>query len=166
MSPMTMSEKEVFLAAFEREAQTTLRVLKGYPAAGSELRPAEKLRTARELAWMMVMNQMVLEPILDGTLQPGMLPEAPGTMAAVIESFEKAHRDLVAKLKATPEDRWNESLPMPVGPKQVADVRKGDALWMMHYDSIHHRGQFTVYTRMAGAKLGSIYGPTADEPWW
>lgn len=166
MSPQTMTEKDMFLAAFEREAQTTLRVLKGYPAAKSELRPTEKLKTARELAWMMVLNQMVLEPILDGTLQPGMLPDAPGTMDAVIAAFEKAHRDVTAKLEASRDEQWNQTLPMPIGPKQIADTRKGDALWMMHCDSIHHRGQFSVYTRMAGAKLGSIYGPTADEPWW
>jgi uncharacterized damage-inducible protein DinB len=29
----------------------------------------------------------------------------------------------------------------------------------------HHRGQFSVYLRMVGAKVPSIYGPTADETW-
>jgi uncharacterized damage-inducible protein DinB len=32
-------------------------------------------------------------------------------------------------------------------------------------DIVHHRGQFSVYLRMAGGKVPSIYGPTADEPW-
>ena len=27
------------------------------------------------------------------------------------------------------------------------------------------RGQFSVYLRMAGGKVPSIYGPSADEPW-
>jgi uncharacterized damage-inducible protein DinB len=39
-----------------------------------------------------------------------------------------------------------------------------DALWLELFDHIHHRGQFSVYVRLAGAKLPSIYGPTADEP--
>ena len=30
---------------------------------------------------------------------------------------------------------------------------------------IHHRGQFSVYLRMAGGKVPSIYGPSADEKW-
>ncbi len=32
-------------------------------------------------------------------------------------------------------------------------------------DMGHHRGQFSVYLRMAGGKVPSIYGSTADEPW-
>jgi uncharacterized damage-inducible protein DinB len=28
----------------------------------------------------------------------------------------------------------------------------------------HHRGQLTTYIRIAGEKVPSIYGPTADDP--
>ena len=38
-------------------------------------------------------------------------------------------------------------------------------LWLMLNDSIHHRGQLSVYERMAGGLVPSIYGPSADEPW-
>ena len=27
----------------------------------------------------------------------------------------------------------------------------------------HHRGQLTVYLRLLGAKVPSVYGPTADD---
>jgi len=27
----------------------------------------------------------------------------------------------------------------------------------------HHRGQLTVYLRLSGAQVPSIYGPTADD---
>ena len=40
-----------------------------------------------------------------------------------------------------------------------------DVLWFMLTDSIHHRGQLSVYVRMAGGRVPSIYGPSADEPW-
>jgi uncharacterized damage-inducible protein DinB len=30
----------------------------------------------------------------------------------------------------------------------------------------HHRGQLTVYLRLNDAKVPSIYGPSADEPWF
>ncbi len=43
----------------------------------------------------------------------------------------------------------------------VADgVVKGKVM-----DSVHHRGQFSVYLRLVGAKVPSIYGPSGDEPW-
>jgi uncharacterized damage-inducible protein DinB len=28
---------------------------------------------------------------------------------------------------------------------------------------VHHRGQLTVYLRMAGGKVPGLYGPSADE---
>jgi len=28
---------------------------------------------------------------------------------------------------------------------------------------VHHRGQMTVYLRMLGVKIPSIYGPSGDE---
>ena len=37
-------------------------------------------------------------------------------------------------------------------------------MFTMMLDHIHHRGQFTIYSRMAGAKVPQIYGPSADEP--
>jgi uncharacterized damage-inducible protein DinB len=33
----------------------------------------------------------------------------------------------------------------------------------MLHDQIHHRGQLTVYVRMAGGMVPSIYGPSADD---
>jgi uncharacterized damage-inducible protein DinB len=36
----------------------------------------------------------------------------------------------------------------------------------MLYDTIHHRGQLSVYMRLAGARVPSIYGPSGDEPWF
>ena len=34
---------------------------------------------------------------------------------------------------------------------------------MMLLDQVHHRGQLSVYVRMAGGKVPSIYGPLADD---
>jgi uncharacterized damage-inducible protein DinB len=47
----------------------------------------------------------------------------------------------------------------------VAAAETIQVAWMILSDQIHHRGQFSVYLRMAGGKVPSIYGPTADEPW-
>ena len=71
MTEKTMTERDLYLAAFEREYQTTLKVLRAYPREKSELKPADKLKAARELAWMLVLNQMVVVPTLSGKLVPG-----------------------------------------------------------------------------------------------
>jgi uncharacterized damage-inducible protein DinB len=47
----------------------------------------------------------------------------------------------------------------------MGDIPVYAFLWAMLADQIHHRGQLSVYLRMAGGKVPSIYGPSADEPW-
>jgi uncharacterized damage-inducible protein DinB len=51
------------------------------------------------------------------------------------------------------------------GPKTLVDYSRLQFAWFLLSDQIHHRGQLSVYLRMADAKVPSIYGPTADEPW-
>jgi len=165
MAQKTMTEKDMFLASFDREFQTTQKVLKAYPPQQSELKPSEKSKTARELAWVLVLNQMVVLPTIAGDLKPGSLPKAPDTWNEVIGAMDKAHREALAKLSQLTDDQMNRTISLPVGPKQMGDVRTADALWMFLNDTIHHRGQLSVYLRIAGGRLPSIYGPTADEPW-
>lgn len=163
--PNTMTEKETYLQTFEREFQTTLRVLKAYPPERADLKPSPKSRTAQELAWMMTLNQGVVVPTLDDKLDPSALPKPPQSWSETLAGFEAMHRESALRLERSTEDEWNRSIRMTVGPGKTANMRVGEALWFFLHDSIHHRGQFTVYLRIAGGKLPSVYGPTADEPW-
>jgi MFS family permease len=52
-----VTAKEQFLRTFEREVGTTVKVLKALPADQAELKPAEMCRSARELAWIFVVEQ-------------------------------------------------------------------------------------------------------------
>lgn len=165
MCPALATERDQFLASFEREYQTTLRVLNAYPASQSELKPSPRSQTARELAWTLAMNKLVTEPILAGRLMPEGLPPAPATWAEVVAAFQQSHRDATARLARTSDADFNGSVHTIVGPRQEGDVRTGDMLWMMLSDTVHHRGQLSVYLRMAGGKVPSIYGPSGDEPW-
>jgi uncharacterized damage-inducible protein DinB len=48
----------------------------------------------------------------------------------------------------------------------MGDWRAIDFIWyMVLLDHIHHRGQMSVYVRLAGGKVPSIYGPSGDDPW-
>ena len=93
------------------------------------------------------------------------MPKSPATMGEVISAYERNHHELVEKVKKTSDADFNKTIKFMVAPKTMGDVRSGDTLWMMMMDTIHHRGQFSVYLRMADAKVPSIYGPSADEPW-
>ena len=160
-----MTEKEQFLGALEREIPTTIRVLKAFPSARGDLKPHAKCKAAKELAWMFVTEQKASEQALDGRIEFGKMPPAPGTLPEVIAAYEKSSKAFVERIRKTPEAELNKTVKFFVAPKQMGDLRKMDVLWFMLMDSVHHRGQFSVYLRMADGKVPSIYGPSADEPW-
>lgn len=164
--PPVLSEKQMFLQSFQRESDTTLKVLKAYPAERADYRPHEKSRSAKELAWTFVLEQGMTTGGLSGHVdfsQP--MPKPPADYKDVLAAFEQGIRDTAAKISTANDEDLNKSMPFPVGPKQMADLRRLDVLWTALMDQVHHRGQFSVYLRLAGGKLPSIYGPTADEPW-
>jgi len=162
----TMSALEQFTNAFEQETATTLKLLRAYPAAASELKPTAVLRNARELAFGFAIELDVITLALRNELTlPPQLPAAPEKWGDVVAAFEASVAALRQQLAKTSEEAFHATVPFYTGPKQLGDVPKARIAWLMLCDQIHHRGQFSVYMRLAGAKVPSIYGPTADEPW-
>ncbi|MGV8151236.1 MAG: DinB family protein [Candidatus Woesearchaeota archaeon] len=160
------SEKALYLKNWEREFQTTLKVLKAYPHDKQDLKPAEKLKTAKELAWLFANEEKGLfAGIIAGELDWSNMKPAPDTIGKAIELYEEYHNENVEAFKKLPPESLKKTLKFFVAPRTEGDVPKMELLWMMLMDQIHHRGQFSVYLRIAGAKVPSIYGPTADEPW-
>ncbi len=160
--------KQQYLDALDREFATTLKVLKAYPAEHSELRPHERARTARELAYMFAVEPGLAMLVLRNELKMPMdLPPVPATMPEVIGAFEQGATRLRELVEQTPEEELaNTSVRFFVAPKTMGDIPKMQFLWFIMHDMIHHRGQFSVYLRMSGGKVPSIYGPSADEPWF
>jgi uncharacterized damage-inducible protein DinB len=162
-----MSEKQQFLATWEREYPVTLKVLRAYPAAKSDLKPHPKARSAKDLAWAFVFEGHAGAQSLDGELKlpPKTLPPMPGTWGGVVSECERAFKTLAEKVRAASDAELEHTVKFFTGPKQMGDVRKADFLWFLLMDMVHHRGQFSVYLRLADGKVPSIYGPSADEPW-
>ena len=161
-----MTEREHYLESFEREYQTTLRVLKAYSPDKGSFKFTDRSHTANDIAWTLTISQMVVEPILVVDKLEPMPNPAPSEFKTILARFEKEHANATSKLTKLDDGTFNSTLVMPAGPKgATATVRRADALWMMLFDTVHHRGQFSVYLRAAGGKVPSIYGPSGDEPW-
>ena len=162
------TEREHYLVSFEREYQITLKTLKAYPVHQAHMKLNDKTRTAMDVAWTLVMSQHVTEPIqMAPKLEPVPFPPAPADWNALVAGFEQAHAAATKRLSSMTDAAFASTIVIPVGPGgATAPVRRADALWMMLFDTVHHRGQLSVYLRGAGAKVPSIYGPTADEPWF
>jgi uncharacterized damage-inducible protein DinB len=151
-----------FLSLRRREFETTLRVLQAYPEDQAQMRPAAKSRTAAELARTLANEERVIAALIEGgAVNPSAwITDVPSSMAPMISAWQEAvakNDELIAKLAsddlARIVDFYGRRIPL------------ADALWIELLDHIHHRGQFSVYLRVAGAKVPSIYGPTADVAW-
>ena len=162
-----MSEKEQFLNTFERECPVTMKVLRAYPGAKSDLKPHDKAKAAKDLAWNFVFEGYAGAQGMDGEFPfpPKGLPAKPATWEGVVTEVERAFKQLGDKVRKMNDADLNQTMKFLTGPKQMADIRRMDFLWFLLMDQVHHRGQLSVYLRMADGKVPSIYGPSADEPW-
>ena len=107
---------------------------------------------------------VVVEEIKGGDWGIGGNPLTAADVKA-LAAYEASGKEFLATLEKTPESRLLDKVTFFTGPKQMGEVPVGDLLWMTLMDSVHHRGKMSVYIRIAGGKVPSIYGPTADEPW-
>jgi DinB family protein len=162
-----MSEKEQYLATFEREYPVTLNVLRAFPHAKTDLKPHQRSKTAKELAWNFVFEGYAGLQGVDGEMPfpPKGMPAQPATWDGVVGAVEGVFKQLGDKVRKASDADLNKTVKFFAGPKKMADIRRLDLLWFLMMDMIHHRGQMSVYLRMADGKVPSIYGPTADEPW-
>jgi uncharacterized damage-inducible protein DinB len=166
MAQQTMTEKDMFLQTFDRECQTTLKVLHALPANQGDYRPHPRSKTAKELAWTFTVEQGICDHAIQGKLDFSK-PMQQGPRRSPRRSPRSRSRTRKRRAKwrrrATRSCRsWCSSRAARGG---WDDYRVMDLLWFTLMDQVHHRGQLSVYVRLAGGKVPSIYGPTADEPW-
>ena len=151
---------------WEKETETTLRVMRAYPADKLDLKPSEKSTTARNLAWLFNNEMRLVQQALSGALDFSVFQApAPDSLDEIIRQFEQNRSTMLDAIRNASDEQLAGTTEFFVAPKTMGDIPNEDFLWFLLHDQIHHRGQFSVYLRIAGGRLPSIYGPTADEPW-
>jgi uncharacterized damage-inducible protein DinB len=96
---------------------------------------------------------------------PGKMPPAPESLATILTALEQKHAEFRAYVEGLSEETLAQPVKFFTGPGKIDDWPRIQFLWFMLCDEIHHRGQFSIYLRMADGKVPSIYGPSGDEPW-
>lgn len=162
--------KQQFLNTLDREHAITVKVLRAYPEDQLDLRPHPKSNSARELGWTFVLerglgvrvwNDAFAKGIPAGATPPKP-PEKWTDLLAALEQAQQSYREVIAN---APDEELHGKVSFFTAPKTMGQVTRLEWIWFLLHDEIHHRGQFSVYLRLAGGKVPSIYGPTADEPW-
>ncbi len=103
-----MDEKALFLKFWEREAPATRKVISRVPEDKSDYKPEPKSRTAREIAWLIVMEEKVLAEGLErGTVEWKDFP-APATVEEILATYDRNHEDLSKRLHALDPSVWEK----------------------------------------------------------
>jgi len=164
-----VTAKQSFLDTLPREHETTLRVLRAYPDDKLDLKPHPAARSARDVIWPVALGDGLIVKALttgfDWSKPSGKPPGPPATVAEMAEAFEREHQRALETLRSVEDEALTQTVKFFTGPKTLGDVRKIDFLWFILGDHVHHRGQFSIYLRLAGGRVPAIYGPSADEPW-
>ena len=160
MKPSRETAREQILNVRALEFATTMRVLKAYPEAKLEMRPAEKSRSARELIGTFIAEEYVCGAAIRGEPIGGHSAQSlPENLKDLLEVFNRIHNEVQHEIAQAADEGMDRETDFYGHQLTVREV-----MWAELHDQIHHRGQFSVYLRLAGARVPSIYGPTADEP--
>ena len=148
---------DFLLPQMQQEFATTRKVLAAVPAEHSDYKPSEKCMSAQELAIHIAASEaFFLRGVLNGAFewsQPDLK-----TPAEVVAYYDETVPPLLAQVAAAPAEKLAQAISFAIWTEPAITFL---GLGLRH--SIHHRGQLSAYLRPMGAKVPSIYGPSADE---
>jgi uncharacterized damage-inducible protein DinB len=163
-----MATVKELLQELEQEAPATRRVLARVPAEKFGWRPHERSMSMGQLANHLAgLPRGIVYATSLPSFDPGALPppEAPASAEALLATFDAAMEYARAQLDGMPDADLGVPWKIMRGEQVVLSMPRGAALrTILLNHSYHHRGQLTVYLRLNGIPLPSVYGPTADEP--
>jgi uncharacterized damage-inducible protein DinB len=153
-----MTEQELFTKLWTHETQTTRTVFSRIPE-NSSYKPDPKSRTAQEISWQIVCEELMIIEALENGRAVWNPPPMPATMREIVAAYDAHVTSFPQRWAELPEARWNGEVDFFGKPRPASPMA-----WSFLFDIVHHRGQITTYLRPMGAKVPQIYGPSGDEP--
>jgi uncharacterized damage-inducible protein DinB len=154
--------RDLLVRGLEYEMAATKNVIAAVPDAQREYRPAAKNRSAWEIAWHITKEDVLfLDNIYEGKfdfMDTRYDSQEPKTSAEMADWYDRNLRRALASVRQLTPQQLLEAVDF-LG---MMTAPRFQLLMMMSNHSIHHRGQLSVYLRPMGARVPSIYGPTAD----
>ncbi|MBI3681347.1 MAG: DinB family protein [Acidobacteria bacterium] len=147
----------------ENESATTRKVIAAVPVDKSSYTPHPTSMTAIDLAWHIAVSEVwFLNGIANANFpqEDAKRPEDMKTSADVLAYYDANYGPALAKVKALSGEQAAKTIDF----YGVFNLPGVAYLGFMIKHSCHHRGQLSAYLRPMGAKVPSIYGGSADEP--
>src|SRR4029450_5362726 len=144
----------------QREWMLTYKVITAIPEGNKQWKPEPHSRSAWELATHMAAADVgFLHGVVDASYANG-FPKITGATIAEVGDWYK-HEFPKALERVLALDGQHLSKPVQFFTMTLPAVHY---VFFCSNHMIHHRGQLAAYLRPMGAKVPSIYGGSADEP--
>lgn len=156
-----MTNKDFFAITLKAEAPKFRSAIEALPEDKHGHKVHEKSREAGNLAAQLALQWKAISGVLTQG-SPAFDPHEMGkqSKAEMLAKFDAGMAQLEKDLIAISESEWeNGSAAMG----EMWKDKKYNMAWGFLFDAIHHRGQLATYLRAMGAKVPSIYGPSADD---
>jgi hypothetical protein len=158
-----MNSREYYKECIAAETPKFVRVLKAVPADQSAYRPHPRSTCAGDLVWLLATELGdACELVERGEIN--FAPRPAPSIPEAVATYEKNAAELAGKLGTLDDAKWDGKARLMMDGKVAWETSLGDMLFGFLFDAIHHRGQLSTYLRPMGAKVPSIYGPSADDP--
>ncbi len=165
-----MSLSERLIADFEAEAERTRKMLEAVPEESFSWKPHEKSFDLAALAGHVAEGPSWVHGMMEAELDFAAMPEewkpfVPESKEALLAKFDEVAGGVKAALGGRDDAFMQETWTMKNGDTVMMQEPRHEAIRMIAvHHTIHHRGQLSVYLRLAGAPVPPTYGPTADFP--
>src|SRR3954470_9775380 len=163
-----MTITEAFLAELDREAPRTQRTLEQVPAGRDDWKPHEKSMPLGRLAGLVASMHSWVSLIIDQD-ELDLTPPGGGQFTPPsTDQLVAAHDAVIAKARVSLSKTTDQHLlttrwRLKAGGQIVLDQPRHIVLRDTLNHLAHHRGQLTVYLRLTGSMVPSVYGPSADD---
>ncbi len=155
--------REYYKQCVEAEKPAFIKVMKAVPPDKAAYKPHERSTSAGDLCWLLATELEDACQLIDRGEVSYVYRPSPGVPESVA-AYEKHAAALESRLAKVDDAKWDSKARLMADGKIAWETTLGDMLFGFLFDAIHHRGQLSSYLRPMGAKVPSIYGPSADDP--
>ncbi len=164
-----MKLTDLFLAELDREGERSRKALDYMPEGKADWKPHDRSMAFGYLSELVApipnwVAMTVTQDELDIAPAGGPTKRDPLTSKAdYLAALDKSVAAAKDALKGTDDEFLKTTWKLLAGGKTVMELPRHIVIRDALNHLAHHRGQMTVYLRLLGAKVPSIYGPSADD---
>ncbi len=158
-----MNTPAEFLQVFHDQALRTVRLVRQFEDADLSLRPGSgSMSTAEQINHLCACHNFMRSAMVDEIPSNDAFKKDydVSTVKAAVRSLGESIGEVQKAVGGVSGERWADPV-APFGPDWR--MARGMLLYVMMDHEVHHRGQLTVYLRMAGKVPAMLYLPVSQQ---